>query len=270
MRPRIRIIHKGFALVAIPLCFGIIFILSLCVALYTSDKTFKHELLLKDAMIFDDVVARRLFSARICAISYYICKDRYYEQAFHSNIQECSSACKTLNRLLKDERSLQRPMHALKEQIMSDKGIYMLIMHAPFEVNLSDVFEMFGMSIQLFFTARPVYDVMDKLQLMSNREAEATLQAMSAMQFTLASGLVLSLSLTLALALFFCLNITNRLLLIVNNTIRLAQGLPLSAPIKGSDEIAELDQFLYKTAAEIRQLEKFKKEMIGVVSMPCH
>ncbi|MBX9720564.1 MAG: HAMP domain-containing histidine kinase, partial [Candidatus Obscuribacterales bacterium] len=46
----------------------------------------------------------------------------------------------------------------------------------------------------------------------------------------------------------------------------LSNGSTLNAPFKGNDEIAELDQSLYKSATEIRQLEKFKNEMVGVVS----
>ncbi len=79
-------------------------------------------------------------------------------------------------------------------------------------------------------------------------------------------AVVASVIVSVLLSLFFCININNRLLLIFNNTKSLSEGAALRPPLKGDDEIAELDQFLYKAATEIRQLERFKKEMISVVS----
>lgn len=86
------------------------------------------------------------------------------------------------------------------------------------------------------------------------------------LQTILVTGMIGSALITIALAVFFCRNITNRILVIVNNTINLSKGAPLTLPMKGHDEIAELDQCIFNAATEIRELERFKKEMIGVVS----
>jgi signal transduction histidine kinase len=71
---------------------------------------------------------------------------------------------------------------------------------------------------------------------------------------------------SIALATFVCVSITNPLKKILSNTISLSKGTALSPPIKGHDEIAELDQFLFKSATEVRELERFKRDMIGIVS----
>jgi signal transduction histidine kinase len=105
-----------------------------------------------------------------------------------------------------------------------------------------------------------------QLQDMSDRQTRLAMNAMSMLEITLVAGLLLTASISIALTIFFCVNITNRLLIILNNTVNLSRGSVLAQPLKGTDEIAELDQFLFKSATEIEALERFKKEMIGVVS----
>ncbi len=82
----------------------------------------------------------------------------------------------------------------------------------------------------------------------------------------LSSGVVIELLISIALMFFFCLSVTIRLSKMVSNTLSLASGSELKPPVKGRDEIAELDHFIFKSAVEIKELEEFKKGMIGVVS----
>ncbi|MBX9724160.1 MAG: HAMP domain-containing histidine kinase, partial [Candidatus Obscuribacterales bacterium] len=105
-----------------------------------------------------------------------------------------------------------------------------------------------------------------QLEQLAKQQAKAALASMNLLQLMLWAGTLFSLVVTIVLAVFFCLNITNRLLIIMNNTVSLSKGSAPSPPIQGSDEIAELDQFLFKSATEIKELEKFKHQMIGVVS----
>jgi signal transduction histidine kinase len=267
MLNKIKIVHKGLTLVAVPLVFGIIFVSLLYGALSASNRIFQHELLVKDAMIAVDRTTRSIFSARICAVANYITKDSYFEDTFTDSMKDAAASYKYLHKLLKNERSLRLPLMMLRDEIVSSGRGYTMIMHAPFDLNMSDVFSMFGqMGVARFFTSSPSFSFMGKLQVVANQEANATLSAMNWIQVILIGGTISGVLIAVFLAIFFCLNITRRLLIIVNNTVCLSTGGTLSPPLKGSDEIAELDQFLFKSATEIRELERFKKEMIGVVS----
>ncbi len=254
-------------LVGLPLLTGIVFVLLLYCGLSDANRRFQHELVLKDAMIADDFITRKIFSARICAVSYYITNDPFFEETYSENMADAAAYFKSLQRLLKNERGLQTQIAMLRDEIVSNSRGYYLIMHAPIQVNLSDVFGMFGNTgVGKFFSNRPVFSFMDKLQKLSNNEANAVIASMNTLQLIFVGSIVTGTLISVSLALFFCLNISNRLLMIVNNTIMLSRGAELNPPLKGDDEIAELDQFLYKSANEIRELERFKKEMIGVVS----
>jgi signal transduction histidine kinase len=105
-----------------------------------------------------------------------------------------------------------------------------------------------------------------KLEGMSEAESKAVAKSIDSLRLILYSGVTAGIVVSILLAIFFCLNITNRLLIIVNNALSLSQGTALNPPFKGDDEIGELDQLLFKSASEIRELERFKKEMVGVVS----
>lgn len=265
--PKNKIIYKGLTLVAVPLVFGIVFVSLLYFGLTMSNRLFQRELLLKDAMIADDVTTRRLFGARICAVSYYISKDKFFEDTFTTNMREAALEYKDLHRLLQKDQGLNTSLLMLKDEIMGSNRAFKMIMHAPFEVNFSDVFGMFGtVGVGKFFTSKAVFSLMDRLQRMSDIESNATINAMNWLQLVVIGGTSFSFAITIFLLMYFCLNITNRLLVIVNNTESLSRGTALNLPLKGNDEIAELDQFLYKSAAELRELERFKREMIGVVS----
>ena len=265
---KFKIIHKSLLLVGVPLLYGIAFLSLLSYGLSESNRIFQHELLLKDAMITTDVTNRRIFAGRIAAVSYFICKDDYFDKIYYENMREAALAFKHLQKLLKNERGLQYKLDYLKHELVAGNSGFVLIMHSPIStVGLADVFNMFGgIGVDRFFTNTPVYTLMDTLDRLSRRETASALNAMNSVLIILFGGMFLSLLLAGVLTTFFCLNITSRLLLIINNTISLSRGTTLSPPLKGNDEIAELDQFLYKAATDIRELERFKKEMIGVVS----
>lgn len=70
------------------------------------------------------------------------------------------------------------------------------------------------------------------------------------------------LALGLALALFLTRGITNRLQRLNENTYRLASNKPLHAVLKGSDEIARLDQVFHQMARELNESSRKERAII--------
>jgi signal transduction histidine kinase len=265
---KFKIIHKGLTLIAVPLIFGIAFGLLLLHGLAECNQKCQHELRLKDAMIAGDVIMRRLFAARICAVSYFASKDDYFKESFTANIADAIRRYKYLQGLLKNESFMQKPMEDLKREIKLNSARYRVFLNSSMPgTDLSRLYGMRGHTqTSMFFSMRPAFLLVEQLQDYVGNEARAVVSSMNRLQLSLVGGLLCSVFITIVLSIYFSLNITVRLLKIVDNTMRLSKGLPLNSPVKGQDEIAELDQFLYKSANEIRELESFKKELIGVVS----
>ncbi len=80
-------------------------------------------------------------------------------------------------------------------------------------------------------------------------------------------GVFADLLLVLGLCLFFGKSIEQRLRSLMDTTYRLAKGADLAPPLKGNDELAQLDVLLHDTAAKLIEIERFKKQLVGVV---CH
>lgn len=256
---QLKIVHKGLILVAIPLIFGTAFISILFFSLSDANRLVERELLLKDAMITQIKASRCAVATRLCATCYLASHDQFYKETYTTSKKQALEANNHLRDLLKNEKSLQVPELHLSGRQMLTGG-------------MSDLAGggMSAMGGGMGAGAGPEGLVGDpivrKLQGMIDSQNKAALNAMQFIEISLWSGLVAGVVISLVLAVFFCLNITQRLLIIINNTMSLSKGTALCPPLKGSDEIAELDQFLYKSANEIRELERFKKEMIGVVS----
>ncbi|MBX9723093.1 MAG: HAMP domain-containing histidine kinase, partial [Candidatus Obscuribacterales bacterium] len=233
-----KIIHKGLILVGVPLVFGITFVSVLFCGISDANRIFQHELLLKDAMITDNVTTRSTFAAKICAMSYLFTRQPIFKERLNANLKEAESSYKKLQTLLKNEPIAKIPAKITRKEMITGDASYLMQMNA----------------------------FMQKLEHMADRETSSALKSMNWLQGVLIGGMLGSTVITVALAVFFCLNITSRLLMIMDNTMNLSSGRPLNPPLKGTDEIAELDQFLFKSAREIRELERFKQEMVGVVS----
>ncbi len=235
MMLKIRILHKGLILVAVPLIFGIGFISLLFSGLLESSKLLDREFLLKDAMVSH----LSTMTAGYCGMAgkqmYMATQNPSWKKYYLSKQKTAVAEDKHLRKLLKNERSLKIP---------------------PLN-------ETYNTIVRRHIAMTPL---LKNLQVMSREQSKASMKSLESLRFILYTGVSAGILTSILLAIFFCLNITNRLLVIVNNALSLSRGTALNTPFKGNDEIAELDQLLYKSASEIRELERFKKEMIGVVS----
>ncbi len=234
---KIKIIHKGLILVGVPVIFGTVFISSLYFGLSESNRMVKRELLLKDAMMsYIDFIGCSMASTG-SAHCYKIWREPSYMERY-----------KVFKRKAQDARD------------------YLLRLRRRSPWLNSQIENIFNQNAVLSAPGRTDSPVVRKLQRLADQQSQKVLSSMNTLWTLLVGGMLTSTLISFALALYFCLNITNRLLIILNNTVCLSKGTAPSPPLKGDDEIAELDQFLFKSISEIRELERFKKEMIGVVS----
>lgn len=241
---QLKIVHKGLILVGVPLLVGVLLNLFVCRGFYLSNLHVERELMFKEAIITYIKTTRCVASIKLCSMTFFSTHDDYYKKYLLENKQNALQGVKHLKALLKlkNEPNIQIPPELLSPQAMmaGARG-------GPLRVTSTNPF-------------------MLDLQKRCKLESDAATQAMNWLGTMIVVSVIGLAFVSVTLALLFCLNVTNRLLLILGNTVSLSQGTALRPPLRGGDEIAELDQFLYKSANEIKELERFKKEMIGVVS----
>jgi signal transduction histidine kinase len=102
-----------------------------------------------------------------------------------------------------------------------------------------------------------------KVQLESPVQKARTREAIKRV---LIGGVAFNIVLAFVLATYFSRSVTKRLLIVRENTERLARRAELVPAIGGVDEIADLDAAFHKAADRLEELEQFKQQLIGIVS----
>lgn len=110
---------------------------------------------------------------------------------------------------------------------------------------------------------RTILDAEEKVQSVEPRLRQ---QSIVRLQILILFGLAVHISITLFLANFFARYISQRMDNVLTNTLKLGARMPLNPPLRGTDEIADLDHALHETASEILDFEKFKQQLVGMVS----
>lgn len=234
---KFKIAQKGLILVAVPLIFGIGYISVLFVGLVNTSRLIDRQSMLKDAVI-SHLCTMTTGAASLAGRNMYIgTHTKIWKDYYTTQQQRAGAYDKRLRHLLKKERTLRIPNFPVTFHAIENNANH-----------------------------RAETPLLVQLKSMSTEESRAVTRAIDSLRLILWSGVAAGFLVSLVLATFFCLNITNRLLLIVSNALNLSHGTALTPPRKGSDEIAELDQLLYKSASELRELERFKKEMVTLIS----
>lgn len=125
------------------------------------------------------------------------------------------------------------------------------------------------MQAQQYMMMRPdgaTRTILDKEEQVQTVEPRLRRQSIVRLQILVLFGLAVHISITLFLVNFFAKYISQRMDNVLSNTLKLGARLPLDPPLRGTDEIADLDHALHKTASEILDFEKFKEQLVGMVS----
>ncbi|HMO20607.1 MAG TPA: HAMP domain-containing sensor histidine kinase, partial [Candidatus Melainabacteria bacterium] len=108
--------------------------------------------------------------------------------------------------------------------------------------------------------------IIDRERQIQTVEPQLFRDSIFRIQILLLFGAVVNITITFFLARYFARYISQRLDNVLTNTFKLGARMELNPPMRGDDEIAELDQALHQTASEIMEFESFKEQLIGVVS----
>ncbi len=270
---KIRIVHKGLLLVAVPLFFGSAFISLLFFGLQDLDRLVQREHRLKDAISCHMTALRCAAAANRLASSYNFSELKSGNPGNPGNPDNPGNPGKNrttdiaqVREAIWQSRLAQVISDYRNEAAEFDEHIRLLLKDEP--ALLESALKSSSLKLVNESSTRYVADspFLQELLQASQEQTKSATDAMNSLRTVLYGGMVAGVIVSILLVVYFCLNITNRLLIILQNTVCLSKGKKLSPPLKGDDEISELDQFLFKSATEIKELERFKQEMIGVVS----
>ena len=109
-------------------------------------------------------------------------------------------------------------------------------------------------------------DLSAQQRQIERQRSRARVQARTAITRVLFFGLFFNISLAIGLALYFNRGTASRMMILMDNTKRLAKGQQLNPPIAGSDEIAHLDQTFNEMADALALAARKERALIDNAS----
>lgn len=269
-----KLIHKGLILISLPLVFEIFFAIRFVDLLHQSKRHIDREVRAKEiTRRVEKIQALLAESTTIAGISR-VYKNKDYAERFDADWKEIATNFRALKKL-PDKRQERAIIPDIAELLgMSRYGQDFLAYSSAAEhyQNLSAP----GFNIDIpswlliWRNEQSAYSPFQRLLQLETATINAgpALRAriVEQLQNFLVIGILGNLVIVLGLAIFFGQSIAKRLTNLMKNTVLLRKKKSLLPPLGGSDEIAELDSALHKAASKILEIERFKQQLIGIVS----
>lgn len=268
MRFNLKLSQKGFVLVAVPLIFEIIFVLALFAMLDQAEHERHLEEHSKAIVSTSENVSKSLFDAASSIVAWNVSHSPAVLKRFSESIWGIKTGVKNLIELTEEDKQQQKT--AAKISKLSD-GVcnYLIDYGKRAERGEGEIdFNKFRGTIDVLY--KPFLEELHKLaDSQKERAAEAPhaerVRKERLNQFLIA-GITINVLIAILLSEFFK-GITRRLRLLMSNAKLLAAKQPLHNPLRGGDEIAELDGVFHEMADALVAAEERKQEFVSTI---CH
>lgn len=267
MRFDLKLSQKGLILVAIPLLFQIIFFVVLAGLIAAAER---EEMIAKRGeRITSRIgnVSKHLIESEMALIGYGCRRVEPLRLAYETNDAQIPLAFTELKKLTKDmpetamsitslEIAVERLRQNMRQSLTSiESGNWM-----PAVVRLA------GQSTNSYFAVRREIEAVTKQirrSYITDKQEERNRQRI---WVALIVMLVSNIVITVLMSLYFSKNISGRLKILSENTMRVRERKELNPPLSGIDEIAELDRTFHSMSAALTKAEQTKAEFISMIS----
>lgn len=268
MRFSLKLSHKGFVLVAVPLIFEIIFGLSLYAMLEQAETERRLEEHSKAIVSTSENVTKYLFDAGSSMLAWNVSHSPLVLKRFSESIWGIKSGVKNLVELTDEDRVQKK--RAAKISRLSDKVCDYLIAYGKRAEQGDSGIDLTVFRKEIEVLHKPFLEELHKLadsqKERANEAPHAERVREQRLNQFLVAGLVINILIAILLLEFFK-GITRRLRLLMSNAKLLARKQPLHNPLRGSDEIAELDGVFHEMADALVAAEERKQEFVSTI---CH
>ena len=266
---QLKLLHKGLLLVLIPLAIEFVFIATLWHLLDTEDSAARRVAHAKQVVAEVNDFQGIMIDLGRAAFVFNVSHTDTNRQAFlyklvlvHEQIEKMnmlySSTPQERENFDKLRGTMQRLIFAAERQVRINERY----------LCRNDIANS-GLS-KLLKDASPKFrdSLIEILQLEKNIEGEqlSEVRWRNNLRMWIAVCLGIHLILAVAVATYFYRNMLRRLHVLLQNANRLAAGRQLLPPLKGSDEIDQVDAAFHKMADELANAAEYKRQMISVVS----
>lgn len=268
---RFTIFQKGLLLISLPLACEIAFVCFLIHLLGATQTELRKETHAREVISHVDQIRRFCTQGAFMATAAASSKEPLMRPALWAEYVKCENAVDYhLGKAMELCKDNNEQIKALDSIAQNDAlGRQMLNRIQSSKDPLNDLLPYESMAtldhpfVQIRVNADRIVAQEERIVKGSSDSRVAMLDQIGA---TLYTAIGFNVLLTVALTGFFARNITGRLRFVMDNTRRMVRRENLNPQVGGSDEIAELDGTIHRTADELNELEKFKRELTAMVT----
>ncbi|HNB23465.1 MAG TPA: HAMP domain-containing sensor histidine kinase [Candidatus Melainabacteria bacterium] len=268
---RLNLKQKGLIIVAIPLIFEGLFVLTLYLMLEDAENKVEKET--KSRIVLQDVnnISRSIMDSASNLVTWNFTHRRDELQKFDNTMLGIADSIDNLKAMSEDDPV--RRAHAKKLEYHGKATMKNLMSHR--EKMVGDSSRVYTPNFQQFrrdFSAD--FDpFLKEAQILANEEEQVQKQVPQAVEerktrlrLLLLAGFAMNVIAAIAVALYFNRDISSRLMVLIENSRRMAIGKELLKGIGGKDEVAQLDRTFHEMANSLRQAEATKREFVQMIS----
>lgn len=257
MRFSLKLSHKGLILVVIPLIFEISFILRMYVALREAEFLADRQFDAKQSVTAANDLIRLAYDAGTALFSFSVNRDpsfieRYRDAQAHISDQLDFLKTKTVNDssllecVLRMEHYVSQAQELLQQakKAIEERGSSAALGTANMQAQLKPIIN--GLMTE-------VHQFTEQVNKKGYLNPDVTLRSRMQLREILVFGMLANILLAVALAIFFNKGTAERLKVLLQNTERLSKNLELNPPLKGADELAQLDHVFHDMADELEE-----------------
>ncbi len=257
--------RKSLLIISVPLLLLVAFAICLGLLLSRSEATARQALNCYDTEQICQGIESSWSVAQFLQLMYLQSGDRATQQS----IQDCSANVPALLDKLKNQLSVADPQESRQVDLLKKDFSRTPVLSASERSKNS--------LIELIDSAEKGCLLSEKLRKISEKEEqvhEVVLLEDSVLRQLIhqlmAAIMLFNFLLAALLSAFFATSVSGRLKVVVDNTQRLGQGLPLNPQVGGGDEISYLDSCFHKMALSLteaaRRLEAGERELSSVIA----
>jgi|AGTN01.3.fsa_nt_gi PAS domain S-box len=186
-----------------------------------------------------------------------------YEKVFKNSSADMKDQCAELIKLTKDDPRERAAMEILAKHCLSlhrDMGNVRIAIDHDNAIEVIQSWKRVRKGLNRLYTY--VDDSLAREFAIGQKQAEQAAVTRSYIEWLLVFGAFGNVALTIVLSMFFNRDTTDRLNILTQNTVRLASNQQLHSPLRGSDELANLDRFFRNMARSLEESRRKERAII--------
>lgn len=263
MKPTLKLSHKAFILVAVPLLFEVVFLTTIAGLLHQVEQENFREAHAREVEAAANSLLQLLLQGGTASILSRLTNRDDFEIQYRSLSDKINEKSLKFGYLVKDnahEYESFKRIRTISLQLQQDLSNAHTALSQNNQLQAMRVFLTVNKKMNSMFVAAD--QLVEEQQGIQQEKARAAQKRREQLKWVIASGVGLNILIAISLAIYFNRGTSRRMSLLVDNSMRLAKKMPLMPPIGGGDEIAQVDEAFHQMERELSQANRKERAII--------